>query len=556
MTLSNQDQADTPTITPKSASKKPWVVGVYAILKNEKHFLDRFLRSALEADTVVMVDTGSEDGSFEYLLQLAADLPPGKLIVEQQIIKPWRFDTPRNVAMHLLPTTVDIAVSFDIDEIFTEGWAQCLRDGWQENTKRGRYFYSWSHNEDGSPATTFWYDKIHTRNDFLWRKPVHEILRYSGAEPETQTYFEGFELHHWPDQTKSRGQYLPLLELSVKEEPNDDRNSHYLGREYMFYNMHEKAIAELKRHLSLPSAHWNEERAASMRFIGRSYEALGNAQEALTWFQKATQEAPLSREPWFELTRQAYRTETWEVAFASGLRGLSITERPKSYICDPEAWSHLLEDYVAIASYRIGQIEIAKVYGERAIATAKSQGVNENEIARLKANMEWYIPTAAAANIEIEIEPVNVEEPLLLKPLEWSKEYQPNEKISYNHVTAASALGEFSIEWKGWKEHDSYCLYLDGEYIDSSFDLEDSKSKALEHLQTVFNRLKQTMGIVHKNWHVVPYVPDLGMLKALVQSMGEEGKAFAAKWALGSFKEDYQAMLAVAPQPEKEQENT
>ena len=29
---------------------------------------------------------------------------------------------------------------------------------------------------------------------------------------------------------KSRGQYLPLLELSEEEDPEDDRNMHYLGR--------------------------------------------------------------------------------------------------------------------------------------------------------------------------------------------------------------------------------------------------------------------------------------------------------------------------------------
>ncbi len=42
-------------------------------------------------------------------------------------------------------------------------------------------------------------------------------------------------LNHYPDKNKSRSSYLPLLELSVKEDPEDDRNMHYLGREYMYY---------------------------------------------------------------------------------------------------------------------------------------------------------------------------------------------------------------------------------------------------------------------------------------------------------------------------------
>ena len=41
------------------------------------------------------------------------------------------------------------------------------------------------------------------------------------------------------------------LELSIKENPNNDRNLHYLGREYMYYKRWEECIYTLKRHLEL-----------------------------------------------------------------------------------------------------------------------------------------------------------------------------------------------------------------------------------------------------------------------------------------------------------------
>ena len=72
-------------------------------------------------------------------------------------------------------------------------------------------------------------------------------------------------LNHYPDTSKPRTQYLPLLELSAQENPNDDRTMFWLGREYMYYGMHEKCISTLKKHLALPSAVWDEERSASMR---------------------------------------------------------------------------------------------------------------------------------------------------------------------------------------------------------------------------------------------------------------------------------------------------
>jgi tetratricopeptide (TPR) repeat protein len=370
-------------------------VGVYAIIKDERHLIERFLKSAVEADYLVVTDTGSSDGTWEFLQELEKNQPyPGcKIIVARQFVRPWRFDVPRNVALHMLPTDTTIAVSFDIDEVFTDGWAEHLRDNWNPETRRGRYFYSWSHNPDGSPATSFWYDKIHTRHGFRWVKPVHEILQFlenHEKNPEIQQSFSGFQLHHWPDVSKSRSQYLPLLEQSVREEPNDDRNSHYLGREYMYYGKHEKAIAELKRHLSLESARWNEERAASMRFIGRSYAALGDFESALEWFEKATTEAPGSREPWFELLRHCYVKKEWSKGFWAGVRGLSIIERPKSYICEPDAWSYLMEDYTAICAYRTDRKREALVYGRQAVEKAKESGVSGPMFDRLVENLKWY----------------------------------------------------------------------------------------------------------------------------------------------------------------------
>ena len=47
--------------------EKNWKVCVYAICKNEMKFLDKWLNSMSEADCVVVLDTGSTDGSYEFL---------------------------------------------------------------------------------------------------------------------------------------------------------------------------------------------------------------------------------------------------------------------------------------------------------------------------------------------------------------------------------------------------------------------------------------------------------------------------------------------------------
>ena len=58
-------------------------VGVYAIIKDERHLIERFLKSAVEADYLVVTDTGSSDGTWEFLQELEKNQPyPGcKIIV-------------------------------------------------------------------------------------------------------------------------------------------------------------------------------------------------------------------------------------------------------------------------------------------------------------------------------------------------------------------------------------------------------------------------------------------------------------------------------------------
>lgn len=358
-------------------------VSVYTIAKNEEKFVDRFMGCLKnEADDVYVLDTGSTDKTVQALKDHGA-------IVDVGIFKPWRFDTPRNASLAMVPMTTDICVCIDLDEVLTEGWRKGLEAAWTPGTTRLRYPYAWSHNSDGTPATKFYYDKIHQRKNYRWVKPVHEILAIYN-EPEVQAWTDSFTLHHWPDPTKSRGSYLPLLELAVKEEPNDDRSSHYLGREYMYYGAFEKAIAELKRHLSLPSATWTSERAASMRFIARSLASLGNREEAKLWALKAVIEAPHDREPLHELAKIAYLLKDFELLLYAATKTLTTGEFGKNYISDPEAWGYLPYDYAAIGAYHVGALDKALEHGKLALAKALELHEEQGVINRLETNLKFY----------------------------------------------------------------------------------------------------------------------------------------------------------------------
>ena len=323
---------------------------VYAIAKNEAQFVRRWMESMSEADEIVVLDTGSTDETPELLRALGAK-------VTEETITPWRFDTARNRSLELVDEDADICVCTDLDEVFHPGWRALLEKAWRPGYSQAVYRYTWNFRPDGSEGVVFWYEKIHARHGFCWTHPVHEILTWVGkGKPGPRVTVEGIQLDHLADPNKSRAQYLGLLELSVKEAPDDDRNVHYLGREYFFYRRWDDCIRTLKRHLSMPSATWKDERAASMRYIAKCYIHKGQKNVAEGWFYRAIAEAPHLREPWLDLAMMLYEDKRWEgVVYFTG-RALEIRERPRTYMTDAEAWGSLPYDLRAIGLYETGRI--------------------------------------------------------------------------------------------------------------------------------------------------------------------------------------------------------
>ena len=339
---------------------------VYAIAKNESSFVDRWMDSMSEADQVVVLDTGSDDGTAERLRARGA-----RVAVER--IVPWRFDRARNRSLELVPEDADVCVCTDLDEVFHPGWRSALERAWTPETRQASYRYTWSFQPDGSEGVVFWQEKIHARRGFRWVHPVHEVLEWAGeGERGAMAVAQGVQLDHHPDPQKSRGQYLPLLELSVAEDPEDDRNLHYLGREYLYYGRWDDCIRTLTQHLSLPSAVWRDERAASMRYIARAHARKGERDEARDWYLRAAAEAPHLREPWVDLAMLLYENQEWDGVLYATACALKIRERPRTYICEAEAWGSLPHDLRCQAYYHTGRLPQALEEARLALAAAPS----------------------------------------------------------------------------------------------------------------------------------------------------------------------------------------
>lgn len=334
-------------------------VCVYAISKNEEKFVQRWYNSIKDADYICVLDTGSDDNTVSELKKLGVNVKVKK-------IKPWRFDEARNESMKMIPKDAQICICLDLDEVMLDGWKEKLLSIWNDNITRLWYKYNWNLDENDNPLISFYANKIHKNENYRWIYPVHEVLEYSG-ENEVYARSEELIINHYPDSSKSRSSYLPLLELSIKENPNDDRNMHYLGREYMYYGKWQESIDTLLKHLSLPSSTWKDERCASMRFIARCYKNLLRYNEAEMWLKKAIDEAPYLRDSYIEMASLKYILKKWNDVIYYSNEALKIKNNSMSYINEKFSYDETVYDLLSLAYYYIGDISNAILYSNKAL---------------------------------------------------------------------------------------------------------------------------------------------------------------------------------------------
>lgn len=343
---------------------------VYTISKNEEKFVERWAKSAKDADVLVIADTGSEDRTVEIARECGIQ-------VHEICITPWRFDHARNANIALIPKDVDICICMDVDEVLEPGWRDEIERVWTPSTTRLRYMFDWG------MGVKFAYEKIHARHGYYWHHPCHEYPRFDARIDEVYAFTDKLLVSHHPDPTKSRGQYLDLLALSVKEDPVCPRNAFYYARELSFYSRWDEAITEGNRYLALPGATWVNERSYAMRTLAKCYEGKGEMDQAEAWWLRSAAEAPNTREPWCGLSTLYYQQARWQECYGAAMRALAIKNREFVYTVDPAVWGAQPHDLVAIAAWNLGMKDIAAEHGALASELDPS-----NE--RLKENLLWF----------------------------------------------------------------------------------------------------------------------------------------------------------------------
>lgn len=103
-----------------------------------------------------------------------------------------------------------------------------------------------------------------------------------------------------------------------------------------------------------------------------------------------------------------------------------------------------------------------------------------------------YVEFGSIQAVEALVRQVLRDQILEIKPLEWTEARKANADCQYDHILGTCALGKFSIEWKSWKDYDSKCVYLNGEYLTSVCTIDEAKEIAFEYVQNMVNELTMT----------------------------------------------------------------
>lgn len=341
-------------------------VAVYSIAKNEEKHVKRWAESAADADVLLIADTGSTDKTVEIAESLG-------ITVHRISVDPFRFDDARNASLALLPADIDYCIALDLDEVLEPGWRWELEKCYKAGINRPHYRFITKFNPDGSVSQEFDGFRIHSRKNVRWKFPIHEVpMNYGEPEKRGKTRIT---IKHLPDDTKSRGQYLPMLEMAVQDDPENPRHLYYLGREYFFHKRYDEARDFLT--LYIDKSQFPAEKSSAYRMLAKCEPENEEAHFLCAIAEKE------SRESFLALAEYYRQQERWEESLALGLKSLEFTEKDTSFMSEEWAWTHTPYDLVAVAAWNLGAYEVAVEYGQKAVEITPNDE-------RLQKNLKFY----------------------------------------------------------------------------------------------------------------------------------------------------------------------
>jgi tetratricopeptide (TPR) repeat protein len=199
---------------------------------------------------------------------------------------------------------------------------------------------------------------------FPYNEDTGDVHRNDG---EVLQLFDQIHLHHYPDFSKPRTSYLPLLEQRARENPEDWYGLIYLAHEYFYRKMYQNSIDLLHKILEKYAEHYNTlEQASCYLFAGDSYVALEQYDEAAAHFKEAIKIEPTYREPYINLAKVYRELKQFDNAKETLLTAIQSTHRHFTWLERDISWTYELADEMCLATWNLGDLRAAANWAAKA----------------------------------------------------------------------------------------------------------------------------------------------------------------------------------------------
>lgn len=204
---------------------------VVAICKNEEKNVDRFIKNVIQADKVIVLDTGSTDKTYDKLCSYQKEYK--NLEVYQKFYKEFKFDEARKDALSYVDSKQRnniLIINIDFDEYFyQDDWKDRLIQFLEETKKTSglpEEFFIDCLYKDCSDITLGNSDRVITcmrmfcGENFSYQNEVHETIVYNDSAWLSQEIYRCCKtvmIVHDQDISKSRQTYIDLGEEELEE---------------------------------------------------------------------------------------------------------------------------------------------------------------------------------------------------------------------------------------------------------------------------------------------------------------------------------------------------
>jgi len=359
------------------------------IVKDEEDTMERCIRAVSPYIKYwVIVDTGSTDNTKEVINKTMEELGiPGELHE-----RPWvNFEVNRTESLELAKGKCDYRWIIDADDTFHTGNLS-INPFAGLNKEPDCYQILYKLNSLQYHRAQI----VKSDQKWVYKGVLHEYLHLEDKENITQSIVPNSyviadisPLKRASSLEEKYANDAKILEDALEKEPDNARYQFYLAQSYRDSEQLEKSVEAYEKRIEMGG--WEEEVYYSMYMVAKIKEKIGTPDdEIISLYSKAWEYRPNRLECAFHVMRKLRAQSRFLLSFAYGEVAIKTKGTSDILFLETEIWQWRLLDEYSLASYYIGNPEIALEKTSAIVNSSFFKDLHPEEKTRLMKNLDFY----------------------------------------------------------------------------------------------------------------------------------------------------------------------